>query len=86
MVENRLLVRGIWCTAGNHYAGFWQKHGATDGMTRFLARKLLLGCPRNGCKWLVNGLKPTYKWGIPWGYNPTDPITIDPITSNGTSK
>ena len=21
-------------------------------------------------KWFVNGLQPTYKWGIPWGYNP----------------
>ena len=36
-----ITVRGIWCTAGNHYAGFWEKHGATiEGMTRLsMSRK-----------------------------------------------
>eukprot|EP00435_Cladocopium_sp_Y103_P013254 s2287_g3.t1 len=34
-LANKLCERGIWCTAGNHYAGFWEKHGATvEGMTR----------------------------------------------------
>ncbi|CAE7812702.1 csd [Symbiodinium sp. CCMP2592] len=26
----RLCSRGIWCTAGNHYAGFWEAH--SDGL------------------------------------------------------
>ena len=38
----------------------------------------MLGCPRKlGSmvgKWVIS---PTYKWGIPWGYNPLI-LTIDP--------
>lgn len=34
-----LCARGIWCTAGNHYASFWEKYGGglatvEEGMTR----------------------------------------------------
>lgn len=25
-LAERLSARGVWCTAGNHYAGFWEKH------------------------------------------------------------
>eukprot|EP00928_Gymnodinium_smaydae_P095614 TRINITY_DN8258_c0_g1_i2.p2 TRINITY_DN8258_c0_g1~~TRINITY_DN8258_c0_g1_i2.p2 ORF type:complete len:162 (-),score=42.74 TRINITY_DN8258_c0_g1_i2:271-756(-) len=38
-LAERLCERGIWCTAGNHYAGFWEKQSNgsvnnADGMTR----------------------------------------------------
>ena len=51
----------------------------------------ILGCPGtevNGS--MVNGsmgyFTDPYKWGMNWGYKPIDPFTIDPFTSNGTSK
>ena len=28
-----------------------------------------LDVPLDVSQWLVSGLQPTYKWGIPWGYN-----------------
>ncbi|OLQ02112.1 putative cysteine desulfurase [Symbiodinium microadriaticum] len=38
-LAKRLCSRGIWCTAGNHYAGFWEAHSGglatnEEGMAR----------------------------------------------------
>ena len=33
----------------------------------------------------INGLQPTYKWGIPWGYNPLI-LTFDPNFLGHPSK
>ncbi|CAE7240508.1 sufS [Symbiodinium natans] len=38
-LASRLCKRGIWCTAGNHYAGFWDEHSGglannDEGMAR----------------------------------------------------
>ena len=36
-----------------------------------------LDVPLDVSKWLVSGLQPTYKWGIPWG-DITNLLTFDP--------
>ena len=66
-------------------------HGSlVFGKKSGVAKSPVLACPGqedriNGDR--INGLviSPTYKWGIPWGYNPLirSPLIL---TSNGTSK
>ena len=36
-----------------------------------------MSCRKLGSMVRINGLEPTYTWGIPWGYNPLI-LTIDP--------
>ncbi len=42
----------------------WKKPKTIQQTPNGFPVECLLGCPKEVSKWLVNGLKPTYKWGI----------------------